>query len=126
MPTLSPTETAVAVVPIYAVVLTLVGAFCFGLVVGWVTYSTLRRAQRGSLSDIATVIGAVAGATILALFPVQTAAFGVYCIGLAVGFFGYLILAWRSPNSQVVAWMGETPGVAQNRERPGGLPRDVM
>ena len=38
------------------------GALCFGLVIGWVTYRTLRRKEgSNALSDIATVIGAVGG-----------------------------------------------------------------
>jgi len=68
-----------------------IGAVCFGLVVGWVTYRTLaRRADGVSLSDIATVIGAVGGAAVVAIFS-DKQLFGLYSIGLAVGFFGYLI-----------------------------------
>jgi hypothetical protein len=69
------------------------GAFFFGLVIGWVTYRTLRRTKTNGLSDIATVIGAVGGAAILKLFPAETNAFGAYSIGLAVGFFAYLIIS---------------------------------
>ena len=66
------------------------GPFCFGLVVGWVTYRTLRRKADGvALGDIAAVIGAVGGATVVGLFKV--AAFDSYCIGLAIGFFAYFI-----------------------------------
>lgn len=70
-----------------------VGAICFGLVVGWITYRTVRRSKTNGLSDIATVIGAVGGAAIMTLFPSGTGMFGAYCIGLAVGFFAYLIVA---------------------------------
>ena len=70
------------------------------------------------------------------LFPTSTGAFGTYCIGLALGFFGYLWVAWKNPTSSVVAWMGEAPGQgvgAGGRTRltisaptePGGLPTDV-
>lgn len=66
------------------------GPFCFGLVIGWVTYRTLRRKAEGvALGDIASVLGAVGGATVVALF--KNAAFDNYCIGLAVGFFAYFI-----------------------------------
>ena len=69
-----------------------IGAVCFGLVVGWVTYRTLARRVEGvSLSDIATVIGAVGGAAVVAIFH-DRRLFGLYSIGLAVGFFGYLIV----------------------------------
>jgi hypothetical protein len=69
------------------------GALCFGLVVGWITYRTVRRTKTTGLSDIATVVGAVGGAAVLSLFPAETNAFGAYSIGLAIGFFAYLIVA---------------------------------
>jgi NhaP-type Na+/H+ or K+/H+ antiporter len=87
--------------------LSLVGAFCFGIVVGWVTYRTLRRSPTTGLSDIATVIGAIGGATVAALFNQGTGAFGTYCIGLLIGFFGYLIVAAQKDAPD---WMGTEPG----------------
>ena len=69
------------------------GALCFGLVIGWVTYRTLRRRSDASaLSDISAVIAAVGGAAVTALFK-SGSLFGAYCIGLAIGFFAYLILS---------------------------------
>lgn len=68
-----------------------IGAICFGAVIGWVTYRTLRRREGGAaLSDIATVLGAVGGGTVAALF--QGELFESYSIGLAAGFFGYYIV----------------------------------
>jgi uncharacterized membrane protein YeaQ/YmgE (transglycosylase-associated protein family) len=68
-----------------------IGALCFGLVIGWVTYRTLRRqGEIVALSNIATVIGAVGGAAVTALYTKEL--FGWYSIGLTVGFFLYLIL----------------------------------
>jgi uncharacterized membrane protein YeaQ/YmgE (transglycosylase-associated protein family) len=72
--------------------ITSVGAILFGVVVGWITYRSLRRAKEGAaLSDIAAVIGAVGGAAITGLFD-STALFAWYSIGLFVGFFAYLIV----------------------------------
>ena len=69
-----------------------IGAFCFGLVIGWVTYRTLRRRNDGvALSDIATVVGATGGAAVTGLFG-NAQLFAWYSIGLAVGFFVYLLL----------------------------------
>jgi hypothetical protein len=69
------------------------GAFCFGLVIGWVTYRTLRRRTGGAaLSDIATVIGAAGMGAVTRLFP-SLGPFGAYAVGLAVGFFGYFAVA---------------------------------
>lgn len=70
-----------------------IGALCFGLVIGWVTYRTMRRSQTNGLSDIATIIGAVGGAAVTALFPTGGEIFGAYCLGLAIGFFAYLIVS---------------------------------
>lgn len=70
-----------------------VGALCFGIVVGWITYRTLRRTgETVALSNIATVIGAVGGAAVTGLFSTPDL-FAWYSIGLFAGFFGYLILA---------------------------------
>ena len=68
------------------------GSICFGLVIGWVTYRTLRRnTESAQLSDIATVIGAVRGAAVTTMFA-DPDLFGGYCIGLAGGFFTYFVL----------------------------------
>jgi NhaP-type Na+/H+ or K+/H+ antiporter len=69
-----------------------VGALCFGVVIGWIVYRTLRRTDdRVQVSDLATVIGAVGGGAVTALFDSQSL-FAWYSIGLAGGFFGYLVL----------------------------------
>jgi len=81
--------------------LSFIGALSFGLVVGWVTSSTLRRAKRDSLTD--------------------TGAFAPYCIGLAIGFFVYIPLA-MSKNAP--DWLREAPGtsVVGDGGAGGGLP----
>ena len=66
------------------------GALCFGLVVGWITYRTVRRSGVNGLSDISTVIGAVGGGAVTALFG-EPEIFGAYSVGLALGFFGYFL-----------------------------------
>jgi hypothetical protein len=84
------------------------GPFCFGLVIGWVTYRTLRRkADAVALGDLAGVIAAVGGATVVGLF--KAAAFDSYCIGLAVGFFAYfvtgLMIEKAKPAGGAAGWM---------------------
>ena len=85
-----------------------IGALCFGLVIGWITYRTLRRKEgMSNLSDISTVIGAVEGATVTALFK-SGQLFGMYCIGLAIGFFVYFIVGLAVyGKTKVSAWMGD-------------------
>ena len=68
-----------------------VGAILFGVVIGWITYRTLRRSKESvALSDIATVIGAVGGAAVMALFD-RPVLFAWYSIGLFIGLIAYLI-----------------------------------
>lgn len=85
------------------------GPFCFGLVIGWVTYRTLRRKVEGvAIGDIAAVIGAVGGAAVVGLF--KNASFDVYCIGMAIGFFAYLLVGLsldKRAGKEVGGWMGE-------------------
>jgi uncharacterized membrane protein YeaQ/YmgE (transglycosylase-associated protein family) len=81
------------------------GASCFGVVVGWVTYRTLRRTgETVALSNIATVIGAVGGAAVTGQFSAKEQ-FAWYSIGLALGFFAYLILG--NTVFKNVAWLGD-------------------
>ena len=71
--------------------LELLGAGAFGVVIGWLLYFLNRyRSEDVRLADLVTVIGALGGGAILALFPAESELFGAYGIGLFVGFFGYL------------------------------------
>ena len=74
--------------------LTLVGSVAFGLVVGWITYRTLRRREGpAQLSDLSAVLGAVGGGAVTAIPFDDPDVFAAYSLGLALGFFGYLITA---------------------------------
>lgn len=86
--------------------LNLLGATAFGVVVGWITYGSMRRAKRNGLTDITTIIGALGGAAVTKLFPLESGLFGAYCLGLTVGFFGYLRYAGRPGAPE---WLGENP-----------------
>ena len=83
----------------------MVGAACFGAVVGWYIYYVNRHRRTDvQLGDIVTVLGAIGGAAVLKLFPAQSSLFGAYGIGLAIGFFGYfftlLVLVAKSDQFQ--------------------------
>jgi hypothetical protein len=76
-----------------ATALTKVGAGLFGLVVGWITYRTLRRKEGPALlSDLSSVIAAVGGTAVVAIPFDDPDVFGAYAIGLGVGFFAYLLV----------------------------------
>jgi hypothetical protein len=86
-----------------ATTIQLIGAGCFGAILGWYLYF-INRYRNGPVDfgDIITILGAVGGAGVLALFPSGTDLFGAYGIGLAIGFFLYYAilstLVARSPN----------------------------
>jgi hypothetical protein len=70
-----------------------VGAVCFGVVVGYVTYRTLARSTHSSVSDLAAVVAVVGGGTVTTVFdPKNSDPFGWYAIGLLAGvtFYGLL------------------------------------
>ncbi len=70
-----------------------IGAVCFGIVVGYVTYRTLAKQNSASVADLAAVIAAIGGAAITSLFEAGSQGFGLYAIGLLGGFAGYLLLS---------------------------------
>ncbi len=98
------------------------GAICFGLVIGWITFGLLRRRPSGGgpaggglaggglagggLAELAAVLAAVGGGLVVALLDLADV-FGGYAVGLVVGFFGYLVLVTLMPSSK---WAGEPSG----------------
>lgn len=73
--------------------LMLLGAFFFGVVVGWQVYMINRyRTAAVDFGDLATVIGIVGGGAVMNLFPAGSAMFGAYGIGLALGYFLYFLI----------------------------------
>jgi hypothetical protein len=83
------------------------GAFWFGIVIGYITYRTLRRKKDAGISDIAAVIGAVGGAAVVGLFPADTSRFDFYAIGLAAGFFLYLLVSLALSGTRVNEFLGD-------------------
>jgi len=109
-----------------ATMLQKLGAGAFGAVVGWYVYYINRyRKDDVQLSDIVTLIGAVGGAAVLALFPEKTDLFGAYGIGLASGFFLYffilVILVNKAPGF-TSAWFldSRAPKLADNEITAAG------
>jgi hypothetical protein len=68
------------------------GAVCFGAVIGYITYRTIKHQDTTSISDIAAVVGAVGGAAVLGIFD-RGDSFGYYAIGLAGGFVLFLVIS---------------------------------
>jgi hypothetical protein len=59
---------------------------------GWVTYFIMRYSKEHAMSDIAVVLGAIGGAAVLKLFSRDSGLFALYSIGLAGGFFLYVLI----------------------------------
>ncbi|KAA0229775.1 hypothetical protein EDS67_10030 [candidate division KSB1 bacterium] len=76
-----------------ATMLQLLGAGALGAVIGWYVYY-INRYRQGDvqLSDIVTLVGAIGGSAVLAIFPQRSDLFGAYGIGLFAGFFGYFFI----------------------------------
>jgi uncharacterized membrane protein YeaQ/YmgE (transglycosylase-associated protein family) len=98
-----------------------VGAGFFGLVVGWIAYRTLRRREEAAqLGDLATVIGAVGGGAVTTVFN-DPDLFGSYAIGLAVGFFLYLIVALRLEGKEAVSGFMDRGATSGSGGAAGGF-----
>lgn len=70
-----------------------IGAVCFGIVVGYVTYRTLLQSEKTQITDLAAVIAAVGGGVVAERFDGNGGdSFGWYAIGLLVGMTVFLTL----------------------------------
>jgi len=87
------------------------GALLFGIVVGWITYRTLRRTGEGAaVSDIAAVISAVSNTTVPGLWANQTDnpdALSWYLIGLFFGFFVFYLVSLFVGNARTELLLGK-------------------
>jgi len=71
------------------------GAIFFGCAIGWIAYRILRqRASAAALSDFFTILGVIGGAAVIALFK-SDVLFGLYSLGLVIGFFAYFAISLR-------------------------------
>jgi hypothetical protein len=67
--------------------ITLLGAFWFGAVVGWMVQRAYHDVKTIDSSWIGAMIGVIGGAAVVSLFSKDTPMFGAYCIGLGLFFF---------------------------------------
>ena len=98
--------------------LSLIGSGAFGLVIGWIAYRTLRRAKDARIGDLATVVAALGGGVVISIQFPDPDLFACYALGLAGGFFSYLVVAamvGKRERREDALW-------AEARQRQGALP----
>jgi hypothetical protein len=79
-----------------------IGAVCFGIVVGSITYRTLVRKGTAVITDIAGVIAAIGGGTVTVWFDQSGGdSFAYYSMGLLAGMVLYYV-QFRSTNTREV------------------------
>jgi hypothetical protein len=99
------------------------GAACFGIVIGWFTYFVMRRSQPKRITDIGLLIGAVGGGAILSLYDKKGPLFGAYAIGLLGGATLYFfvfgkVVGWSQLKDWVTGKNGP-PIMGTERNKPG-------
>ena len=76
------------------------GAILFGLAIGWIVYRILRSREGAAvLSDLITMLGIIGGAAVIALFK-DGVLFGLYALGLVIGFFAYFAIGLQLHGKQ--------------------------
>jgi NhaP-type Na+/H+ or K+/H+ antiporter len=116
--------------------LSLWGSGAFGLVIGWIAYRTLRRtADAPRLADLVTVIAALGGGAVINARFAEPDLFAAYGIGLAAGFFAYLVVAYLMERSdrkadarttQPGASAAQSPAEAAGRTTAASRPANWM
>ena len=74
------------------IILHTIGAACFGFVIGWVLRFILAFAKEITVGSLSTIVSAVGGGAVTALFDRTGGMFSCYSIGLAVGFLSHVLL----------------------------------
>jgi hypothetical protein len=106
-------------------VLDQVGAGCFGVAIGYVTYRTLvRTTDKAAVTDIVAVVGAVGGGAVTGLFQPATKLFAWYAIGLLAGMLVFFLLfgflnGWKEL-AKVMGGDGEVLTRSSGPNRPQG------
>jgi hypothetical protein len=84
-----------------------IGASCFGVVVGYITYRTLLQTQKTQVTDLSAVVAAIGGGAIAGRFE-DGESFAWYSMGLLTGMAIFLI---------VHNTLGQRPSVPVNGQR---------
>ena len=100
------------------------GAVFFGLVIGWISYRTLRLTEGNNLlSAIAIIIAIVGGAAVVTLLKDEVM-FGWYAVGLVIGFLVYFAIGLVLYGKQELQ-LWQLPPAAAPIAPPGATPPDA-
>lgn len=80
-------------------IMQIIGALCFGGVIGWVLRLVLAFAKEIAVKSLSSIISAIAGGASMALFNPKEDMFACYSMGLAAGFFLHVLLLDISPKT---------------------------
>lgn len=101
--------------------MTVIGALVFGVVVGYLTYRTLVRAEQTAISDLNAIIAAIGGGAVTQLFAPSSDAFAWYAIGLAGGLTLFFTAFWRlNGKAELAKVMGGRTTVTGSAPGDGG------
>jgi len=104
----------------------MVGAVCFGVVAGYITYRTLVRTKDTAVSDLAAVFAAIGGGAVTVLFDSKGEQFAWYAIGLLIGMAVFLILRLvievprAKESGEIPIILGDPKSAAPAAPAPGG------
>jgi hypothetical protein len=70
----------------------IIGCICFGTVIGWVLRYVLLFSKEITIASMSSIVSAVGGGAITALFDSKGEMFSYYSIGLALGYFTHVLL----------------------------------
>lgn len=85
------------------------GIFCTGFVFGYLLYYAVRHTKEFNVDLLSSAIGAIGGATVVGLLGKVEGWIGPYGMGLAGGFFFYLVL------SLILIFKGKFEKVAKDK-----------
>jgi hypothetical protein len=103
-------------------VMTAIGAFVFGLVVGFITYRTLvRTADKTAVTDLAAVVSAIGGGAVTKLYDPSGQPFAWYAVGLAIGIMAFFVAYGLMNSKEALAKVmsGDTLVAGAQEVRPG-------
>jgi hypothetical protein len=101
--------------------MTVTGALVFGVVVGYLTYRTLVRAEQTAISDLNAIIAAIGGGAVTQLFAPSSDVFAWYAIGLAGGLALFFTAFWKlNGKAELAKVMGGRATVTGSAPGDGG------